>query len=81
MGYLTQRPASVNVTATMPSKVLRIDRKSLEILEDKHPEVHAKLIWIMGKDIADKLRSLNAAADDKDQAVSGFGMSTFASAA
>jgi hypothetical protein len=77
MGYLTQRPASVNVIATTASRVLQIDRKNLEELELKHPDVHAKLIWIMGRDIADKLRKLNVVTEDKDQALSGFGPSTY----
>jgi hypothetical protein len=79
MGYLTQRPASVNVIATTASRVLRVDRKNLEELELKHPDVHAKLIWIMGRDIADKLRKLNVVTEDKDQALSSFGPSTFES--
>jgi CRP-like cAMP-binding protein len=77
--YLTQRPASVNVIATTASRVLRVDRKNLEELELKHPDVHAKLIWIMGRDIADKLRKLNVVTEDKDQALSSFGPSTFES--
>jgi hypothetical protein len=77
MGYLTQRPASVNVIATTASRVFRVDRKNLEDLELKHPDIHAKLTWIMGRDIAEKLRKLNVVTEGKDQALSGFGPSTF----
>ena len=60
MGYLTQRPASVNVLASVPSRVLRIERKSLATLETHVPELHAKRILIMGRYIAAKLRNLNS---------------------
>ena len=59
--------------------MFRVDRKNLEELELKHPDIHAKLTWIMGRDIADKLRKLNVVTEDKDQALSSFGPSTYGS--
>jgi len=63
------------VTASTPSKVFRIDRKSLEAFKEHHSEMHAVVIWTMGRDVADKLCGLDTIADDKEQMLFWIGVS------
>lgn len=78
MGYISQRPASVNVHASTPSRVWRIACSRLHHLESHHPELHGKLTGLMGRDIADKLRNATLIADTKDRELSEFRSSQFA---
>lgn len=80
MGYITGKPASVNVRASKPSRVFSIACASLLELDETSPDLHSKLMGLMGRDIAEKLHRTTVMADQKDQELSEFRASQFMNA-
>ena len=56
MSYFTGRAPSVNVTAAVTTRIFRIGLARFEHLRGEHPEMHMKLIGILARDVAEKLR-------------------------
>lgn len=77
MGYVTRRPASVNVHALRPSRVLQLSVSELRRMEIDSPELHGKLTGLMGRDIAEKLRMTTLVIDQKEDELHGFRASQF----
>lgn len=80
MGYITENPASVNVTVSKHARLLCFPITGLKTMEISHPELHAKLTGIMGRDIVEKLRSATLLAHKQSQELHDFRASQFVSA-
>ena len=62
MAFLTGGVASATVTATQPTRVMRIEQARLKTLLVIDSQIAAVLHRLLGADLAQKLRSLNKAA-------------------
>lgn len=59
MSYLTGRPASADVRAGDQARVFQLAQSVLDGLKHKDPELHAKISYVLGRQVADKLSDAN----------------------
>lgn len=56
MSYFTSSNASVNVEAALETRQFKVEVTALDQLRMTHPETHVKIVSIMRRAIAEKLR-------------------------
>lgn len=59
MSYLTGKPASADVRAGDQARVFHLPHKTLDDMKLKDPELHAKISYVLGRQVADKLSDAN----------------------
>jgi hypothetical protein len=59
MSYLTGKPATADVIAAESTRAFVITHQTLEQLKTKNPELHTKVNYVIGREVAEKLSHTN----------------------
>ncbi|WP_296493452.1 hypothetical protein, partial [Rhodoferax sp.] len=59
ISYLTGKPASAAVVAGLETRMFNLDHSALDNLKVGHPELHNKVLYILSRNLIEKLAKSN----------------------